>query len=413
MWRNKDRYNNALIDYNTVIELEPRNKKYYVARANLLTDIFEEDLEALNDYLLAFELDPNDDKVCSLIGNMYSLLNDDENSIKYYKLALKLNSQNYEVWYSLGSAYDVNDKVAEAIECYTTVINGDKHQNHVYYDRGSCYYRNKMYEKALMDLEMFIQLGEPENERTYFLRGNIYECLGNFEEALKEYKKVLSINREDYILDRIVQLYRKFKDVNLLKDEINGIIDGNKINSLSKPDKELVDKQESDIKVEENRDNLNKKIIVYGNITIKDEEKSISIKDLNEFEEYIGNILPEEYRRFILQCNGGKLNPYKFITKDKFIKSCAMNLLPLSNNKMPNIKEKYEIFNKGDLIPKNLLAIVMDPTESPICICLKGKNIGKIYYWNSAFEKDFVKPSYKNMHLVADNFDEFISGLYV
>lgn len=364
IWRNEERYNNAIKDCTKAIMLDPKQKKYYIMRADIYTNIFEEDRLALKDYLKAYEIDKNDDKLCAIIGDMYWLIDDSENALKYYKLAINMNFKNESALYSIASIYDLNDRIEEALKYYTEFIKYNHDNSEVYCDRANCFYNLKMYNSALNDLENFVKYNGSNTERSCSLRGKIYGALDIREESLIEYEKAIKIEK-----------------------------DTNTETKLEEKEKNIVN-------------NCSMKVI---NNTI---QIDMIMKKITEFEEIIGTTLPSDYKNFILKIGDKKLEHCDFKTQDGFIESSILNMLPVIDEDSKNLYEQYELLNKGSKIPKTLIAIAIDPTETPICLCVNGKNKGKVYYWLREFEEDNFKPSYKNMHIIADTFQEFINKLY-
>ena len=93
-----------------------------------------------------------------------------------------------------------------------------------------------------------------------------------------------------------------------------------------------------------------------------------------------------------------------------------MLLFPLAADKEPNLVSVYKEFNMEGLIHSDFLEIGNDPIENKICICVKGNDIGSIYYWSldmEEFDENEYVSSYKYMSLVAKNFNDFINVLFV
>lgn len=144
--------------------------------------------------------------------------------------------------------------------------------------------------------------------------------------------------------------------------------------------------------------------------------KPTNTEKIREFELKYNIVSPEDYKKFLLENNGGKPNIRRFQTADGIHTSSLMLLFPLSAEKEPNLVNIYKEFNMEGLIHSDFLAIGADPMENKICICIKGNNIGSIYYWSldmEEFNEDEYVPSYKYMSLVAKNFNDFINGLFV
>lgn len=66
-----------------------------------------------------------------------------------------------------------------------------------YVGRSYCYLRTGQFQLAIKDLNMAIQLDQ--NITAYFLRGHLYEHLNLYEEAIRDYTRVI----DDFSLSRI------------------------------------------------------------------------------------------------------------------------------------------------------------------------------------------------------------------
>ncbi|GAA0135331.1 SMI1/KNR4 family protein [Paenibacillus sp. YSY-4.3] len=140
------------------------------------------------------------------------------------------------------------------------------------------------------------------------------------------------------------------------------------------------------------------------------------IKDIEALEGKYNIELPEDYKTFLLEYNGGKPVIRRFSTLDDKQTSSLMLLFPLSESNEPNLEGNYMEFNESKIIPSNLLPIGDDPIENKICISLSGNDRGYIYYWSLDMEdidEEDNLPSYKNMSLIAKSFTEFTNGLFV
>ncbi|MBN1611689.1 MAG: SMI1/KNR4 family protein [Polyangiaceae bacterium] len=126
----------------------------------------------------------------------------------------------------------------------------------------------------------------------------------------------------------------------------------------------------------------------------------------------------EDYRVFLLQCNGGYVGGrlwYRGPTPDGgaadagvhhiggFRTECHFSLL--------SHREVYE-----GRIPDDLLWIMDDPFGNAICIGLRGDARGRIYFWDHECEPDDDDwdggiETAGNVTLIANSFAEFVTGL--
>ncbi len=129
---------------------------------------------------------------------------------------------------------------------------------------------------------------------------------------------------------------------------------------------------------------------------------------LNSFELKINAILPNQYRTFLLNFNGGCPSPCSFdITGNDGSTLHSVYGLHAGPDYCQLLK-MYEIFKKR--IPKAFLAIADDPFGNQICIGLKGKYFGKVYFWDHEQESLFFKN--KGISFIANSLDQFLEGLY-
>jgi hypothetical protein len=150
----------------------------------------------------------------------------------------------------------------------------------------------------------------------------------------------------------------------------------------------------------------------------------INAKDLQNIEEIQNCKLPEDYKKFLLSHNGGK--PL-WSTFD--IKNCFLNGEPIGSSvrffygiclDTKSIMHLYDIFDNikcyNNRVPNELLPIGTDSFGNNICLCIKGDNYGKIYFWDhegeaAAFDPH-KSPWWDNVYFIADSFTDFIKGLY-
>ncbi len=145
---------------------------------------------------------------------------------------------------------------------------------------------------------------------------------------------------------------------------------------------------------------------------------------LQALEAELGCALPADYRRFLIECNGG---------------SCGGRLLynePLANGRPADIvlcrmyglrsqrsfslhhaRDCYQ--SAGDLrIPLDVLPIADDCFGNTICIGQRGTPRGRIYFWDHENEPDpstwdgWVETA-GNLELIAASFSQFVAGLQV
>ena len=136
--------------------------------------------------------------------------------------------------------------------------------------------------------------------------------------------------------------------------------------------------------------------------------------ELSKFETEIGYNLPDSYRQFLLESNGGSPIPEFFdVPSWKFKSSLIQRLKGLDSNYIGvDLREIRQI--KGDLFPSGFMAIGSDPGGNLILIGLDGDTEGMIYFWDHEQQPQDQLPKleeYVNVHHIADSFEQFIQSL--
>jgi cell wall assembly regulator SMI1 len=149
---------------------------------------------------------------------------------------------------------------------------------------------------------------------------------------------------------------------------------------------------------------------------IENSEAPLSEERLREVERDIGLNFPEQYRRFLLAHNGGTPVPAVFdykIEKGAYTDSIVDWFLAIYDGEHDNFEDSVQVYKSREpRIPNNFIPIAHDPGGNLICISASGGDLGAVYFWDHEREADRGEtPSYANVHLIADSFDEFLAGL--
>ncbi|NOV01291.1 SMI1/KNR4 family protein [Paenibacillus planticolens] len=138
----------------------------------------------------------------------------------------------------------------------------------------------------------------------------------------------------------------------------------------------------------------------------------ISLEAIQEVEKRYGFILPNDYKDFLLKYNGGKPRPnVMFTTKNGFLTSYLISVLPLFDRKVPSLVGNFLFFNKEEgNLPSNIITFGEDPLRNLLCISVEGNNTGFIYYWDY-MNDDSDTPTYDHLVLISESFSKFIEEL--
>lgn len=172
-------------------------------------------------------------------------------------------------------------------------------------------------------------------------------------------------------------------------------------------------------------------------IEVVEPNEKVSIEEINQIENRFDFKFPDDYKKFLLEFNGGEptnglafLNDYsigplhiydffslsdaqeqlEYIEEDtksykEFIQSIKddnQDFEKLIESFKDEIEEYKSELKHYIFAENNMLTIADTFNNVLLCICYKGENLGKIY-WIDAIHND-------QFHLLADSFDHFING---
>lgn len=191
LYQTLGRFEEAAAEFERVVELQPDNARgwsnlaamyYYQGRMEEAADGFER----------AISIDPNPDYLSNLATVYFLYLQDYERAAELYEEILAEDPGNYEVWRNLGSAYSyIPGAEARARAAYRSALER----------AGAIYQLNPRDSGVLLTMAVsHAHLGqpdrarplvrraldlEPENVHVLFEAGNIYERLGERDEAIR------------------------------------------------------------------------------------------------------------------------------------------------------------------------------------------------------------------------------------
>lgn len=133
---------------------------------------------------------------------------------------------------------------------------------------------------------------------------------------------------------------------------------------------------------------------------------------LKALEQLWGFQLPKDYRRFLLKYNGGRSEKSYFNFPDiPEGGSVVHTFFGIYKSENDNLLQR--IIDIGDRYPSDSFPIADDVFGNRICLIVKGRNRGQVYFWDHEMEThEGEDPNYDNMTLIAESFTEFIENLY-
>lgn len=146
---------------------------------------------------------------------------------------------------------------------------------------------------------------------------------------------------------------------------------------------------------------------------IENSYPKISRQQIADFESRQGLSLPQSYKEFLLNVNGGEPVPNEFeVPNWSGESSMVQAFYGIHAGEYDNLAEKIAMFQ--DRLPEGFLPIASDPGGNLLCLGTKGDDEGRIYFWDHEDELDkngLSKKDFSNMYRVANDINEFLDKL--
>lgn len=150
---------------------------------------------------------------------------------------------------------------------------------------------------------------------------------------------------------------------------------------------------------------------------IGDKQPPAPVNEVAAFEKRIGCPLPEDYRRFLVACNGGWAGGSLWFTgptpEGQTVDAGVHHIGGFRDERYLSLEDRRRVYDGR--IPKALIWVMGDPLGNAICLGVKGPARGRLYFWDHECEPDEEWDgeieSAGNLQLLADSFTEFVIGL--
>lgn len=131
------------------------------------------------------------------------------------------------------------------------------------------------------------------------------------------------------------------------------------------------------------------------------------------FEKAVEGVLPEDYKSFLKQKNGGRPKPNYLLFKKRNGReedTALQYFYALCDERVGSIEENFGIM-KGR-IPAGFLPIATDSFGNKILLRITPQGTGKVYFWDHEEEDDDEEfPTMKNISQIAVSFSELLGLL--
>ncbi|MFA6296981.1 MAG: tetratricopeptide repeat protein [Candidatus Paceibacterota bacterium] len=214
----QESFDKAIISYNKAISIDPNNAAVYNSRGHAFELMGQYQL-VKDDYLKAYQLDPNNPNILMNVSRMYLSTGDDQKAKDFAERLVAFKDGSI-LSYVKSTAYSILGQVAlnenkkeEAIKNFTEAINLLPSFVAGYIDRaqariliGTISESDKV--EIVSDLNTALKLN-PNSSTAYYLLGGFYEKQKDYNLALSNYTKALSVIDLDLVIGTGAREYVK------------------------------------------------------------------------------------------------------------------------------------------------------------------------------------------------------------
>jgi SMI1-KNR4 cell-wall len=132
---------------------------------------------------------------------------------------------------------------------------------------------------------------------------------------------------------------------------------------------------------------------------------------LDQAESVFGGKLPQSYREFLKENNGGRptSSQFHFVSNEGTPEDSTIQyFFALYDGRTGSLYNKMEVYRNR--VPAGHLPIACDPFGNLILIPIMDERDVAVYFWDHENESD-REPTFANVSLIADSFINFIKSL--
>lgn len=196
--------NDKIQFFTKAIQENPKNSQAYFHRGKAYWEAGKYDL-AVEDLTKTLELDPKNVEALEGRGEAYLHLMQPKKTIEDLNRALETDPKNAKSYFRMGVAYSLQEDYDSAFNCYNKAIEIDPNYGPPYANRGSIYCTEKKdYQKGIKDFNKSIELNCCNMPSAYYGLVCAYNCLGEYDLAIKTARKWVKAFPKDDMAERFL-----------------------------------------------------------------------------------------------------------------------------------------------------------------------------------------------------------------
>lgn len=140
--------------------------------------------------------------------------------------------------------------------------------------------------------------------------------------------------------------------------------------------------------------------------------RPLSYEKLKQFEVETGATLPESYREFLIQYNGGQPSPDAFPIQDMPLNEYGIiqALLGIeTGHEWNDLRSDYN--DLRGRMPATFVPIAYTPSGDFLCLDIQADGTAPVVFWD--WYAQHHPPTYANVYGVAPSFEDFLDSLFL
>jgi tetratricopeptide (TPR) repeat protein len=185
------RYQYAIEDIDKAIALKPAKTEYYLDKGDILF-AWGKTKEALETFKSTLEKFPKNEDVLFKTAQFQLFVKEYPAAIQHFKQLLTINNARPDGYFFLGTVYKEMNDTNTALTQYLNAIVADPEYYNAYIQLGMIY-SERNDSAGIIYFSNAIKIDEFSDE-AYYSRGFLYQKLGNYGAAVKDYRKTTNLN---------------------------------------------------------------------------------------------------------------------------------------------------------------------------------------------------------------------------
>ena len=211
----------ALKEYILLTKLEPENPDYFYKAGTIFDSMGKTD-QAYNHFQQAIKIAPKHARAHAALSLIHLRNKQIAEAKREIDLAISLKPEINSSYYYLGKILKEQKNYQSAVQVFEKAMRDPEYKQRSLIERGTCFMAVNSYDKALLEFERAVKLpgslSSPETVYARYFLAQCYEQMHRFDEAIEQWKTIQGIKRNFKDVPSKLQQYKDFQTNDSMKD---------------------------------------------------------------------------------------------------------------------------------------------------------------------------------------------------